>query len=346
MKYITSDKIIHHTDELNNWKEGKLVHPITVEVHPSNKCNNACHYCSMHKVKNGQEMSGRELGEVVDFCNTLDVKGLIFTGGGEPLMNENTIDAIAEASKNKIDVGLITNGVLLHPPLNAFLSSLCSWIRISLDAHTPELYKKIRGTDDFYKVTKNIIELLDMKKRRGDKCTIGLQMVVDENNYRHIEKFVQFCKKEFPNIDYIQVRPMEIKLTDKPYNGLEQKIIVDQLVRLNDVEKVMISDKWWVVFGKERQFGFSACHCADMIGAIDAYGDFYLCCHMIKNPAYKFCNVFDCSYEDFLDGRETSLSKLKAKGLNPKLCPVGCRGSNINRMLEGIKRGVKHKNFL
>jgi GTP 3',8-cyclase len=340
MKFITSDKVFGQLDRLSEWKETGWTSPVTIEVHPSNKCNNACHYCSMWQVKDAKQMSGVELTKSLKFAENLGAKGIIYSGGGEPLMNTNMEKALKTC---KLDQGIITNGVLLRGSIQDTVLRNCKWVRISLDACNSEQYKRIRGTADMGKVTLHIKQMLALKKKIGSSTTIGLQIVVGKHNYRTITEFCNFCLEQFPDVDYVQVRPIEVRLKEEPYSKEQLSDIFWQLENeLFRKDKVLISAKW-DLFKGDREFGFKSCHAAPFIGVIDSYCDYYLCCHMVKQPEYKICNV--------MEGNTKSLKPFyskfgKALGFNKVTCPVGCRGSSINRVLEGLKNKNEHRNFL
>jgi len=362
MKFISSDKVFSHLDRLSQWSECDLVPPITVEVHPSNKCSNKCVYCIAEDLKDGRMMSRDELLKAIGFLDDVGVRGIIFTGGGEPTLNPFIIDGIESASHLGLSMGLITNGMHLTGKLARVVLRNCEWVRVSLDASDRETYKKIRGVDAYSIVRKNLSELVKLKKRLKSDCTIGTQMVVNEFNYDKILRFVLSFKRvdcvkvrplsfEASGLNYIQVRPLEAMVEEKPYSVLMKKRILEDLdfVRkgVGGCPHVIVSDKWDIVFSGSREYGFSGCHCAEMIGAVDAYGDFYLCCHTVKNAKYKLFNVFTGDWKTFLFERRKILDKCKImKKVDPLACPVGCRGSNINRRLEGLMGEKEHDNFL
>lgn len=351
MKFISSDKVIK-SEAFIDWKQGKTVKPQVVELHVSNRCNNACFYCSMKNVKDAKIMTDEEIGKSLDFIKAIGGKAVTFSGGGEPFCNTDFLSNLAYATAAlDLEAGVITNGVLLTKGMAEMVLSLpkVKWIRISFDAITPEIYKNIRGVDTFEIVRKNIKDLLEVKKESGAKTTVGIQIVVNEYNYKTILKFVEFCEKEFKDIDYIQIRPIETMINDKPYIGFDINVIQNQLKKIRERDNkinVIISDKWDLIFG-EREFGFTKCYCAPFIGVIDAYGDYQLCCHVCKKEEYKICNVFETTPEQFWVQRRAVFEKLgPALGLNPAVCPLGCRGSNINRVLEGVVQKGDHDLFL
>jgi len=343
-KFITSDKIFQHTEQLNNWKQDRGVDPITLELHLTNKCNNACYYCCMWNVKNAQEMNTGEVRKAVDFIGNSGAKGVIFSGGGEPTMHKEFDNAVFWLEQKGLDIGVITNGVNWNEERIKTVLPMIKWVRISLDAVDDEQYKLIRGTHQFEQVVANIKKMLELKNLYPE-TTIGVQIVVNKHNYMSVRDFCFFCNQEFPTLDYIQVRPLEIKQDEVPYSAEELETLKD-IKDCAKIPKVQLSDKWDLITGA-REFGFTKCHCCEMIGTIDAYGDYYLCCHTLKLTDYKFYNIFSSTQNNRAIHKVDTLKALgPSKGLNPKVCPIGCRGSNINRRLEGLANEQKHKNFL
>lgn len=347
-KYISSDKVFYHLEELVAWKKDGQVNPVTIEIHPSNACNNSCFYCCMDKVKDQKIMSKEEIAYAINYTKNLRAKGIIFSGGGEPTIAPCFEDALYFAKDLGLDIGVITNGINLTNSKRKTILEKATWVRISLDAMDPETYKKIRGTDFWETVVSNLHKLLEERKYFHRKPTIGLQIVVNKYNYTKIREICRAMNHKFTDIDYIQVRPIEMKVNEDPYSLDELKEIEPQLKQIKANKKVIVSDKWDLFFkNHKREFGYGACHCAEFIGVIDAYSNFYLCCHTVKNQDYKYCNIKEVDSSTFFSRRQDHLRKLgKTKGFNPLVCPLACRGSNINRVLQGLVNENEHKNFL
>ena len=354
MKFISSDKVLK-SEEFINWRTGVTVKPQVMEIHPSNVCCNACSYCFYKDRNDAKIMTDEELGQALEYCKDIGVKAVTFSGGGEPFCNTNFLSNLAYAtSALDLEVGIITNAVLLNKGMAEMVLSLpkIKWIRISFDAIDSEQYQTIRGTNSFDIVKQNIKDLLEAKKACGSKTTIGLQIVVCNDNYYSISQFIDFCKSEFPEINYIQVRPLEVMINSEPYNESQKDIIKSQLDFIKKANKeffynkVIISDKWDLIFG-ERDFGFTKCHCAPFIGVIDAYSNSYLCCHMVQHKDYLIGNIKEMSPEQFWVNRRKCYEHLGlTQGFNPAVCPVGCRGAGINRTLQGILEKGEHDLFL
>jgi radical SAM protein with 4Fe4S-binding SPASM domain len=215
-----------------------------------------------------------------------------------------------------------------------------TWVRISIDSGLKDTYKKIRGTNSFDKIIKNIEKLLSQKQKTNSKTTIGLQIVVNEHNYMNLESHVIMLLNLLPDIDYIQVRPIESLIKDDPYKNFNLDLLNSQLLFCCNKFKIIISNKWNILYSKK--FQFSECYASDFIYTIDVHGDVYTCCHVIGNEKYKICNISDMNY---FESRVEFLSRVRNKGFNPSVCFYNCRGSGINQSIEEmIKEG--HKNFL
>ncbi len=120
--------------------DGKII-PIHIQLSPTNVCNLDCGYCSCKDRDKGKELSLEQIFWVLDVCDEAGTEAMTITGGGEPLMHPGINDIIDYAEKNEIEVGLVTNGLLLdklkeHKNL--------TWCRISNgDDRIPD-YEKIK----------------------------------------------------------------------------------------------------------------------------------------------------------------------------------------------------------
>jgi radical SAM protein with 4Fe4S-binding SPASM domain len=351
MNYIKPDKVFSHPSHLKYWFYDECVKPITAEIHLSNKCNNACYYCGQKENRDSQEMTADDIIQTVDFLSSIGVKGTYFSGGGEPTLNDNLQLAIDLFTDKNIELGMITNGVIMDNQIIDYYLLNFKWVRISIDAADSETYKKIRGTDDYNIVIENVKKLLARKKELNSKTTIGLQIVVNDYNYYKLFYTGMELLNIFVDIDYLQIRPIEIKINEFPYDKKKQiKKIKHELLELEKLEKIIISDKWNLFFNDKREFGFTKCHASEFILTVDAHCDLYQCCHVIGNKDYKIGNIKDYNnnpVENFNIDRHYTISTFdnKKKGFNPVLCPLGCRGSGINKALENILN-QEHKNFL
>ena len=111
------------------------LHPVTVEIMPSNHCNHMCINCTFKARHSGDEIPSRMLMSLIDDLVELDIKGILWTGGGEPLTYKaDLLNVMKKAERQKLKQGLYTNGSLLSKKISDRLVNMLTFIRVSLDA--------------------------------------------------------------------------------------------------------------------------------------------------------------------------------------------------------------------
>lgn len=341
MKYIAPDKILYHPERLSKWMNEEQVKPITAEIHLSNRCNNACTYCGQKQNQNNTDMSIENIKLLRKFIDYTGIKSCYFSGGGESTLNPDLFIALYEL--HGIEMGMITNAVHMPDKLIEKYVQDFRWVRISVDAADDETYYKIRGTHSFKKVCKNIQDLLLSKKYCNSNTTVGLQIVVNEHNYDQIFYITGKLLDLFPDIDYVNIRPIEARINETVYSQHQLNEIFNGIHSITMIsDKIIISEKWQEIFANKKDFGFKTCNASEFILTIDAFGNIYPCCHVINKVEYMIDKLPGDSY---FQNRNTMPDILPNKGFNPKICPLGCRGSGINRTLYKMM-DEKHRNFL
>src|SRR3989344_902086 len=200
-------KILWHTDRLNSWLKDETVYPITIEIDPSNACNESCIWCCWEDHRKGADVMDKELLEkIIKNLAKVGIKGLIWTGGGEPLVNKYTVEYMKLARDLGMENGMFTNGILMTPEKIPTIVECCTWIRISLGTATSDTFKKCHGTADFEKIIENIKEFVRVRKNMNKTISIGLSMMVHPDNYHELYEEAKLAKKL--GVDYFQGKPL------------------------------------------------------------------------------------------------------------------------------------------
>lgn len=200
-------KILRHYDKLEAITRGDAPMPIEWVVYPSNVCNHKCVWCMFRQ--NGEQFGENRvilprdlLLRFVEDAARLGGSVLQFEGGGEPLINKHTLEALRLANTLGIKTAMSTNGRLLTPDVAASVD----YLRVSLNAGTAEQHWKTNhGADvtdkgDWNIIIENIRAAVPHK--RGD---IGLGFVVDADNYRDIPAFCTLAAEI--GVDFVHIRP-------------------------------------------------------------------------------------------------------------------------------------------
>ncbi len=159
--------------QVYRWRLIKRGHPIPqpalVTVDPINSCNLSCQWCNASYILSRRHgrISDSTLNELASFLSTWQgspawpsgVEAICIAGGGEPLLHPKLDAFIEKCISLGIEVGVVTNGTLIHEHLEAL--SLCTWVGVSVDAGRASTFQKLKGKDLFGKVCDNISLLGD-----------------------------------------------------------------------------------------------------------------------------------------------------------------------------------------
>jgi radical SAM protein with 4Fe4S-binding SPASM domain len=130
---------------------------------------------------------------LLDFFTT-GGRAVEFTGGGEPTCHPHHLEIIRFAMSLGLDIALITNGLVPKPAELIRLIPDFKWLRVSLDASTPEEFKARKGVDGFDKVTA-FISLAARTAKRNGNCHVGVSYLIDENTTtEEIRRAVELCR--------------------------------------------------------------------------------------------------------------------------------------------------------
>ncbi|MFQ5740136.1 MAG: radical SAM protein [Acidobacteriota bacterium] len=201
---FNSLKILAYADRLRAIAEGDMPFPIDWHIYPSNICNHTCDWCMfrqneeqfIHRNQLPHELLMRACADAV----RTGAKLVHVSGGGEPLLNKYTREALSWLSTQEISVALSTNGSLLTPEV----TSCVDFVRVSLNAGTRQQHDHTNHANDHHsdwdRILENIRAAAPSKKR-----DFGLAYVVDHFNWRDIYPFCQVAAD--CQVDFVHIRP-------------------------------------------------------------------------------------------------------------------------------------------
>ncbi|MCR4663028.1 MAG: radical SAM protein [Endomicrobiaceae bacterium] len=347
---FSSSKILKHIDRISEWQEKGVSRPITYELDMTNVCNSKCHFCfGFFDQKNNQvSINLKEAKNILNQIKKFGGKAVTFTGGGDPLCNKDTVAAVKHAKKLGLDVGFITNGILLNKDNVKDIVSSCVWIRVSLDAATKETYLKTHclNSNVFESVVSNIKLLSKEKKKQKNNITIGVGFLTYDRTIDEIIDFAKLASKL--GVDYAQYRPLLKKHTEKEFNTKTQDIVIEKIKEAykysNKTFSVVSSmHKYKLIASKNCDRQYDICYGHNFATVIAADKKMYLCCHM--RGVKKYC-IGDLNKNTL---KEIWCSKQREKvykNIDFKDCPLLCRCDSFNTILFNMQKPVQHTNFL
>jgi cyclic pyranopterin phosphate synthase len=342
------NKIFKHLDKLRKYEDGELETLITAKIDMTNKCSSHCPLCVGGR-KSQSSLSREDAFYVIKQLSNFGVRALVFSGGGEPLMNPYTVDsalknkglslkigAIEYAVKREMDVGLITNGIQLTKQKSEVLLDNCSWIRVSFDAGTPEMYYKVHRDkkEIFDKVIKNTTNLVNIRNKIGSECTIGTAYLTGKNTLDGMLDFVKLSKKV--GVDYTQFRPFH-----NDYVSIDNELETCKLLETDNF-KVLHSEQKYLRFNDEDKRTYKKCLGMNFITIIDADMNVLTCCHSRGHKENVLGNLRKNTLWEIWENRKNNPNWEKITNN----CPYFCEEDTLNRVLDNITKYQKHENFL
>ncbi|EAJ5693534.1 radical SAM protein [Campylobacter fetus] len=196
----TKYKMFHYPKKIDSLNTDEILPPLQVRIKPTNACNHDCWYCA-YKASNlqlGKDMIVKDyipkdkMFEIIDDLDSMGVKSITFSGGGEPLSYRYMTETLEKLSKTNIKFASLTNGSKLNGDIANLFSKFGTWLRVSIDGFDDESYAKYRNVKvgEFSKVIKNMSEF----SKLGGECLLGVSFIIDDKNYSHIYDVLHLFK--------------------------------------------------------------------------------------------------------------------------------------------------------
>ena len=198
--------------------------PIELNVYQTHACNLKCSFCSLTKGETevALDVTPQILKRAIELYPTIQTACI--AGFGEPLVSKYVFDNIQFLNEKGVNVGLITNGILIDKMIADLSHVKLSYVSVSLNAISEEEYQKLVAakTGDFLKVTNGIALL----SQAGLKTYVSF--VISKHNYAKIPDFIDFalsCGANF--VTLLNILP---NITDHYHtqSGFWESVITDE----------------------------------------------------------------------------------------------------------------------
>lgn len=209
----TSMKVFHFPDKLASLAADKeeIRPPLHIRLKPTNVCNHRCRYCAYRSddLQLGEHMAEKDfiprakMMEIIDDIIGMGVEAVTFSGGGEPFCYPYLAEAAQRLANGGVAFASLTNGARLQGEVAEIFAQHATWVRISMDGWDNQSYSRYRGVADgeFDRIISNIKSF----KAYGGNCTLGVSLIVDQDNASQVFAFLELMRQL--GVDSVKVSP-------------------------------------------------------------------------------------------------------------------------------------------
>jgi len=183
--------------------------PVEYIMETTAKCNLYCPMCPRETHLQPKEDMTDEIFERLVAESGDSAEHMMLIGLGEPFLDAKIFDRIEYCHRHGISTLLSTNGTLLDEELSArLLASRLEHVTLSFDGATKESFEYYRKGARFEKVRDNFVRFARMKKERGARLQVVVQMVRLERNAGEVDEFRRFWSA-VPGVDQVRIKEDE-----------------------------------------------------------------------------------------------------------------------------------------
>jgi radical SAM protein with 4Fe4S-binding SPASM domain len=186
--------------------------PVEYIVETTAKCNLYCPMCPRETHKQPKADMADDVFERLVRQSGKSAEHMMLIGLGEPFMDPQIFERIEFCHRHSISTLLSTNGTFLDERMSArVLDSPLEQITLSFDGASKETFEFYRKGAKFEKVRDNFVRFSKMKRERGSKLQVVVQMVRMEGNAHEVDEFMRFWSA-VPGVDQVRVKEDETNL--------------------------------------------------------------------------------------------------------------------------------------
>ncbi len=182
---LDSHKLSYHVDRVQAWEAGERIAPVSVDMALTRACGAMCSFCyaMMQESQARSSIKTAHALNLVDDFAAIGIRSVSLVSDGESTLSKAYVPFIQHAAELGIDVGNATNAWEWEPEKIEQVLPHLTWVRFTVAAGRPESYAQImykgpEHTEVFDRAISHIKYAVDLKRRKGLKVTLGIQMVL------------------------------------------------------------------------------------------------------------------------------------------------------------------------
>ena len=323
---------------------GERLHaPLVIDLDPTTFCDLSCPECISKNLLNNGQVGQDRIERLAHELVEAQVKAVILIGGGEPLMHKSIGIVIGTLAEAGIHLGLVTNGTLIHRYLDRLANNI-SWVRVSIDAATPETHGLFRPSGRKSSVFPTIVSnMRELAKRKKGKLGYSFLLMyrqdatgaVTDTNYHELLEAGTLARDI--GCDYFEVKAAFDEghfILHTPENLLAAA--KQQRAALADLEtdnfRILESSTFTSLVERRNRVqskNYNKCLTTELRTTVTPSG-VYVCPYHRGNPFAKIGDIGEMSFQSMWQNADTAI-------VNPQRdCNFHCARHNTNLEIAGF----------
>lgn len=302
------------------------VTPVEYDIEPINSCNFSCEHCQVtHWDKAKAQLDVDSFRRIVDQLPSVDAINL--QGMGEPLMNKNQVDMLAEGERRGIAMRFHSNAsACTEANAQRLLELNNTSVTFSIDASNAATFERVRPGSNFAQIVRNI---KFFTRARGEKRvpSIAGWTVLTTENIRELPDILRLCGEL--GLDQVTLQPF---LTAWGKDEIEEYVSTKRIGDLaKSYEQLLheaheIAEREDIKLDVVGEFAYSkekVCPWPWQRAFVAANGDVVPCCIIADADVAKMGNVFEKPFAQIWNGEEYRTLRTALRDNRP---PAYCQG--------------------
>jgi MoaA/NifB/PqqE/SkfB family radical SAM enzyme len=348
-------KVLRHLGRLAAWQAGEKPAPVTVEWDLSNRCSlgcQDCHFAHTHS-KGPWTVKGRTLpmafdgtGDLADYDlvrRAIDemfaagVKGIVWSGGGEPTLHPQWREILHYARTRGLDRGMYTLGGHLSEMTARVLAEATSFVVVSLDANDAATYAQEKGVPALrFDQACNGIRWI-----ASSGGTVGVSFLLHSKNWTRVQDMLALTREL--GATYATFRPaVRFNAHHQATTDDDRRWIDSALPALRGLAQepdVEVSLQRFIDYRDWRGHGYSTCYGVRLNTTITPDGRVWLCPNRRGLPGSCLGDLRTESFGAIWARHPASFQ------VNDQ-CRVMCRLHPVNQTLHALETPRLHEAFV
>lgn len=365
-KFLWPNSWVFHDEIVQKVIQGDYfgITPYSAEFVTTLNCPNRCHMCSY---KSQKELTGsweknvyhtsihindiNFAKNIVDKLKEGGIKGIIFTGGGEPFLFPNLEKLVSYTTSLDVDAVVYTSGVGVNEKrANQIIASDPLIIRQSFNAANLDDFNNFFNPKNKFNSFNNALNSLyyfAKGAKQNPKVTFGVGILVNEINtnslpliaskLRDIDYIsgggISFATFR-PQYDYVGNQQLTSHTLNKAYKIIENQvraILEGTSIKVNNVKSRFDSLL-------ENTRDYSRCLSSGLYAEVSQTGEVHICCDRNCHPNWSFGDLTINSLKEiYKSEKRKALLDYVDSNIN-FICPPACKPHETNRQFGQIEK--------